>query len=618
MVASRWLEDFEQAIEIKHTVILCGNVKDKYLYSPRITGIADAGLKELLLLDMRSLLKAVMGDRWNALYFYDMVEKENVLRQSLGSAAITSETEPSGSMPDVDLSESRNEDPGRGFGINSPPDRDMMNILRRLTEEDGIAYVIDFADKLAPEGGNAETETRVAICLAKAIENIKPENRLILLYRFREQIPREFKEDYPFAKVIELPPPDRKELEELFRSYYGLDEATSEKARDASDGMKLYEIEQIAGQPKNNFDIDEFERRVRQYKYGRQDNPWSEIKLDKLNRAFHFFQEELKGQDEAIEKMVEIIVRARADILRKTGGNPRTPRGKLFFAGPTGVGKTLAAKKLAEFLFGSKDNILRFDMSEYAQEFQVSRLYGAPPGYIGYEKGGTLTNAIKKKPFSVVLFDEIEKAHSGVFDIFLQILEDGRLTDSMGETVYFSETIIIFTSNLGTRSRDINNVEIQERDDLERLRKGGDANAVNNHFSKSVINFFMSEISRPELLNRIGLENIIVFNYIETEDIIKEMFRQYLNETVKSFNESFRNARPQLALALPIEELTDMLYMLNKEKIKLFGGRFVENVVNGAVRDKLALHVLQAEYQEMQEATIRVSVNDEEIRFELV
>jgi ATP-dependent Clp protease ATP-binding subunit ClpA len=125
------------------------------------------------------------------------------------------------------------------------------------------------------------------------------------------------------------------------------------------------------------------------------------------------------------------------------------PKGVLFFAGPTGVGKTELAKTITEFIFGSEHNYIRFDMSEFSQEHADQRLVGAPPGYVGYEVGGELTNAIRQRPFSVVLFDEIEKAHPKILDIFLQILDDGRLTSGRGETAYFSESLIIFTSNLG-------------------------------------------------------------------------------------------------------------------------------------------------------------------------
>ena len=151
------------------------------------------------------------------------------------------------------------------------------------------------------------------------------------------------------------------------------------------------------------------------------------------------------GQDEAVTKVSEAILRSRAGI-----ANPNRPIGSFLFLGPTGVGKTELAKALAESLFDSEKNLIRIDMTEYMEKFSVSRLIGAPPGYVGYEEGGQLTEAVRRKPYSVVLFDEVEKAHPDVFNILLQVLDDGRITDSQGRTVDFKNTIIILTSNLGS------------------------------------------------------------------------------------------------------------------------------------------------------------------------
>ena len=155
--------------------------------------------------------------------------------------------------------------------------------------------------------------------------------------------------------------------------------------------------------------------------------------------------ERVIGQDEAITKISEAILRSRAGIK-----DPDKPVGSFLFLGPTGVGKTELAKALAQSLFDDEKNLVRIDMSEYMEKYSVSRLIGAPPGYVGYEEGGQLTEAVRRKPYSVVLFDEIEKAHPDVFNVLLQVLDDGRVTDSQGRTVDFKNTIIILTSNLGS------------------------------------------------------------------------------------------------------------------------------------------------------------------------
>jgi ATP-dependent Clp protease ATP-binding subunit ClpB len=191
----------------------------------------------------------------------------------------------------------------------------------------------------------------------------------------------------------------------------------------------------------------------------------------------------------------EAILRARAGI-----SDPNRPIGSFLFLGPTGVGKTELAKSLAENLFDDEKNIVRIDMSEYMEKFSVSRLIGAPPGYVGYEEGGVLTEAVRRKPYSIVLFDEIEKAHPDVFNILLQILDDGRVTDSQGRTVDFKNTIIILTSNLGSQyiSEGIENGEITEQ-------------------AKAQVNALLKNSFRPEFLNR--LDEIIMFKPLTQENI---------------------------------------------------------------------------------------------------
>ena len=201
------------------------------------------------------------------------------------------------------------------------------------------------------------------------------------------------------------------------------------------------------------------------------------------------------GQDEAVEKVSDAILRSRAGI-----SDPNRPIGSFLFLGPTGVGKTELAKALAENLFDDEKNIVRIDMSEYMEKFSVSRLVGAPPGYVGYEEGGTLTEAVRRKPYSIVLFDEIEKAHPDVFNILLQILDDGRITDSQGRTVDFKNTIIILTSNLGAT------------DIIEGIEGGEISKAAQDK-----VNAILKQAFRPEFLNR--LDEIIMFKPLTRENI---------------------------------------------------------------------------------------------------
>ncbi len=218
-------------------------------------------------------------------------------------------------------------------------------------------------------------------------------------------------------------------------------------------------------------------------------------KLLKLDKILH---ERVIGQNEAVEKVTEAIIRSRAGIQ-----DPNRPIGSFLFLGPTGVGKTELAKSLAESLFDDEHNIIRIDMSEYMEKFSVSRLIGAPPGYVGYEEGGQLTEAVRRKPYSVVLFDEIEKAHPEVFNVLLQVLDDGRITDSQGRTVDFKNTIIILTSNLGSPYI------------LEGINSEGEISEK----AKNEVNNLLRHQFRPEFLNR--LDEIVFYKPLIKKEISK-------------------------------------------------------------------------------------------------
>ncbi len=226
--------------------------------------------------------------------------------------------------------------------------------------------------------------------------------------------------------------------------------------------------------------------------------PVAKLKEGEREKLLHLADDLHKrviGQNEAVEKVSEAILRARAGI-----SDPSRPIGSFLFLGPTGVGKTELAKALAENLFDDEKNIVRIDMSEYMEKFSVSRLVGAPPGYVGYEEGGTLTEAVRRRPYSIVLFDEIEKAHPDVFNILLQILDDGRVTDSQGRTVDFKNTIIILTSNLG--SQDI----------IEGIENGEISAAA-----RARVNVLLKQSFRPEFLNR--LDEIIMFKPLTQQNL---------------------------------------------------------------------------------------------------
>ncbi len=224
------------------------------------------------------------------------------------------------------------------------------------------------------------------------------------------------------------------------------------------------------------------------------------------------------GQGEAVKAVTNAVIRARAGLK-----DPRKPIGSFIFLGPTGVGKTELAKTLARTLFDTEENIIRIDMSEYMEKYSVSRLIGAPPGYVGYEEGGQLTEAVRRKPYSVILFDEIEKAHDDVFNIFLQILDDGRLTDNKGKVIDFKNTIIIMTSNLGSNYL------------LDNESKEGIDESI-----RTIVKEALKARFKPEFLNRV--DDIIMFKPLTVEDIkrIIDIFLDDIRKRLKDKNIQLR------------------------------------------------------------------------------
>ncbi len=302
-----------------------------------------------------------------------------------------------------------------------------------------------------------------------------------------------------------------------------------------------------------------------------------EGEVEKLLRMEEALHQRVVGQDEAVRAVSNAVRRARAGLQ----GHNR-PIGTFIFLGPTGVGKTELARALAEFLFDTEEAIVRIDMSEYQERHTVSRLIGAPPGYVGYEEGGQLTDAVRRRPYSVVLFDEIEKAHTEVFNTLLQLLDEGRLTDGHGRTVDFTNTIIIMTSNTGSRWIKELGVEAARERVMEEL----------------------DHTFRPEFLNRI--DEIILFRSLTRDDLVQivDIQMRHLREML---------AERQIGLEWS-EATRQLLADLGYDPV--YGARPLKRVIQRKVQDPLALALLRGEF--MEGDTVRVDVRDGEIVFEKI
>ncbi len=314
----------------------------------------------------------------------------------------------------------------------------------------------------------------------------------------------------------------------------------------------------------------------------------TEEETSKLLRMEEELHHRIIGQDDALKAVSQAIRRTRAGLK-----DPKRPSGSFIFLGPSGVGKTETAKALAEFLFGDESSLVQLDMSEYMEKHTVSRLVGSPPGYVGYEEGGQLTEAVRRKPFSVVLFDEIEKAHPDVFNALLQILEDGRLTDAQGRTVDFKNTVIIMTSNLGTADLRKASVGFAKADE-----------AVTHEKMKTKVNEALKQHFRPEFLNRI--DDVIVFHEL-TKDEVTQIIDQYI-----------KRMRDQLEAQGISAELTKAAKYLVVDKgyDATMGARPLRRAFQRMVEDALSEKILWKEFRAGD--TIIVDVENGELTFRVM
>lgn len=492
---------------IKKCVIIDGNVGDVYLDEKNN------------IVTLREYLEQMFKDMdYKDIVYWDRVEGAT---GAIDKLTVTDDVEVSG-----DAYELEDDEPQQTQGLFKEP-AEIFNIVYKnvINKNNKVAFILNWSEYLFGVNELSEEGRQNITLLGKALKDrpidyLSPnynESVVVIILNKLSGFPISFYQGNPEVEIVKLQNPDRPERQKMLEKIeYSFDlrlpSGTSsilDKANahyiDMLEDFTNREIIQLSKLSRKESKMT-FDKLFYLFKYGEKDNPWEKLDYNRVKNIKKELQERVVGQEEAIEKIETTVVKAYMGLtgLHKTSSRSM-PKGVFFFVGPTGVGKTELSKALAKFLFGDEQACIRFDMSEYAQENSDQKLIGAPPGYVGYEEGGQLTEAIRRKPYSIVLLDEIEKAHPDVLNVLLQIMDDGRITDSKGVTVDFKNTIIIMTSNLGSQYA----FEVDET-------------ARENHYIDEIEKFF-----RPEFVNRI--DEIIIFNTL-TKDVLVKIADKFLNQ----------------------------------------------------------------------------------------
>ncbi|MDF5757501.1 AAA family ATPase [Spongiactinospora sp. TRM90649] len=540
-VMPHFLRELCATLPVHSQFILYGNIRDRFLVTPE--GAARPGLLPLV----PSLWVTLRAHGYDCLVVYDPVDRL-LTAPAFGANPETVRKAAEELLP----------------GIRWDHPHTLKELEPVLTAVAGggarrrAAFVIDYASRIAVSASQMREEERVLFRFAEKLSQVaepiagppeRPErlfNPVIWLVEGERDLPTGMVKGNERIRPIGIPLPDlelRTAAAELEAGRLGLGPGAPQAEEvvrhfaDQTDGMTLramHEVGVLAAD--RGVDFTGLPHAVRVYKFGIENNPWQSDHVRKrIKDGERAVADRVKGQPEAITKTMDILKRAALGLSGAQATSSATrPRGVLFFAGPTGVGKTELAKAISAVLFGASAKLVRFDMSEFSAEQAADRLIGAPPGYVGYEEGGELTGAIRRNPFQVVLFDEIEKAHPKILDKFLQILEDGRLTDGQGVTTYFSECVLVFTSNLGIMVTDP--ADPHGRRKIESAARTDPYPELARKVRRAVADHFTMELGRPELLNRFG-DNIVVFRYID-EATAGEIFDLTLGNIVRRVHDA--------------------------------------------------------------------------------
>ena len=505
----------------------------------------------------------------------------------------------------------------------------LVGLLLAVTENEDtrVALIVNGAPRLAPSQSDAELH-RVYVTAWHQANSAQPRrlpgdarpglhNVVIWIVEREAELPH-WLVGATGVRVVSVPEPSRADREEQCAAtlehldgYEGLPEPERAElvGRFAgfTEGLSLAAIA-AAGQVAVDRAIPatRVEEAVRFVRSANARSPWNTPRVRaSIADAAKELGDTVLGQARAVRKVADVLARAAIGLSGAySSSHPTRPQGVLFFAGPTGVGKTEVAKKIAEMVFGRAEAMIRFDMSEFSAENSEARLLGAPPGYVGHQAGGELTNAVRRRPFCLLLFDEIEKAHPRILDKFLQILDDGRLTDSAGGTVHFTDTLIVFTSNLGTSpAGDESRRPIgRSRGRSSNMRPRPGYRHIDERVRAAIREEFR-RLGRPELLNRIG-DNIVVFDFI-TAPVAQEILRRHLDKVKERVVEQTR-----IRVSFSDEVMRDLDTIVTHADRLVFGGRAVGSVVESRILNPLARWLLTEE-EPAHLHIVRIKENDE-------
>lgn len=592
IVQTKWHTELDIFHKIKSVIVMEGNIMDSFQYP---TDGTVASLPEYLSIYFQEKGYKVIVGYDTIQGFYELggdVESGNVLEAFRELSECKAKE-----------SDGRIEVPFYGAAETAP-----VLVQRALAKDETPAVIImNMASRYITSPSNMnqeETDSFTSLLLAADqasevdLNEGSGKNILVLLVNKTNDLPAWFCMNNPNVKILYVSAPTTDERSSYvkvnFESFFARDiyqeeigyfndnpmelKKLQDKFVGMTEGFTFRELEDLRKLCRNErCHVAKMVDVIDLYRYGPKENPWTRADLrETLKSAEEKIRGRVKGQGVVVDKALNVVKRAAAGMSGLQHSSHTKPKGILFFAGPTGTGKTELTKALAELLFGDERRCLRFDMSEYSQPQSDQKLLGAPPGYVGYEAGGQLTNAVRENPFSILLFDEIEKAHGSIFDKFLQILEDGRMTDGQGKTVYFSESIIVFTSNLGIFTTD------KYGNKQQNVSSGEDYEAIEKKVRSAIGDYFKLTLGRPEILNRIG-ENILVFDFIRPE-----VANEILASQVKKIS---GNLRTEKNIELIVED-TAMNTLRQRVMGNLDnGGRGIGNVVEDVLINPLSKYL---------------------------